>query len=295
MKEKKDSWKKIKKEDEFLDLSDYARSPALKIVDWLAKTRVSSLHVTFTYFFVGILAAFLFATGDYGDAVLAVICLQIKNLLDAVDGSLARAKDQKSQLGRFLDSIFDFFINLFVYLAIVYALIWKFEVSLVIPLGLAALLSATLQCSFFNYYMVIYRRLKCGDATSRIDESDSMSERSASPLLSFCHKIYLLIYGWQDLWMMKLDGFSHLLNPKTVRLTKTNEKLLHQTYLHKTFLTCVTALGLGTQLLLITIFALLNQLILYFWLIVVVGNLYWLGLIVYTHLSRRKFQISNNK
>ena len=168
------------------------------------------------------------------------------------------------------------------------ALVWKFEVSLVIPLGLAALLSATLQCSFFNYYMVIYRRLKCGDATSRIDESDSMSERGASPLLSLYHKVYMLIYGWQDLWMMKLDGFSRLLNPKTVRLTKINEKLLHQTYLHKTFLTCVTALGLGTQLLLITIFALLNQLILYFWLIVVVGNLYWLGLILYTNFTSRK-------
>ena len=87
--------------------------------------------------------------------------------------------------------------------------------------------------------------------------------------------------------MRLLDGFSKVGNPNELELTQANKKVLESTYLDKRFMTLVTTLGLGTQLLLICIFAVLNQLILYFWLIVTLGNAIWLTLTIWTHVKSR--------
>ena len=55
---------------------------------------------------------------SHGDLVAAALLLQLKTLLDNVDGALARATDQVTLAGRYLDTIADLVVNLAVFVAL---------------------------------------------------------------------------------------------------------------------------------------------------------------------------------
>src|ERR1700754_2098832 len=56
----------------------------------------------------GLVAAVVLARGDL---VAAAVLLQLKTLLDNVDGALARATGQVTLVGRYLDTIADLVVN----------------------------------------------------------------------------------------------------------------------------------------------------------------------------------------
>ena len=112
---------KVQSTDKFLDLSDYARPIARQLTRALVNTRITPIQITIAYTLIGLIAALLFATGIYLNSVIAGALLLVKSTLDAVDGSLARARQRPSRVGRFLDSICDYFINAAVFLGIAIA------------------------------------------------------------------------------------------------------------------------------------------------------------------------------
>lgn len=83
---------KVQADDKFLDLSDYGRPLARRLVRVLVNTPITPVQVTLTYTVVGSIAALLFARGGYVNGVAAGILLLVKSTLDAADGSLARAR-----------------------------------------------------------------------------------------------------------------------------------------------------------------------------------------------------------
>jgi phosphatidylglycerophosphate synthase len=95
---------------DFLDVSDYARPVARWLVRVLLPTSVTPIQVTLAFTVVGLLAAWLFAIDRW--LVLAGLLLLLKSALDGADGSLARARGTPSRVGRFLDSMCDFIVNL---------------------------------------------------------------------------------------------------------------------------------------------------------------------------------------
>lgn len=267
------NWLKVREEERFLDLSDYGRGLSLLLVKVLKDTWVTAHQVTFTFLLIGLLAAFFFSRGDYGTTLLGALFLQVKNILDGVDGSLARAKDRPSRIGRFLDTNADFLVNLCVYFAIAYALFGLTQNHTAFWLGGGALLFGMIQCSTFNYYYVTYRTITGGDTTSRIDERGSTfyKTRFKTAVLFILQKIYLVLYGWQDWFIGKLDTVGASIKPAPT----------------KGFLTTVTFLGLGTQILFLDLFALLGRPELFFYFILGPCNLFWVGLILYRTFSRR--------
>ena len=102
---------KVQPADKFLDLSDYARPIARRLTRALVNTRITPIQITIAYTLTGLTAAVLFATGTYLNGLIAGVLLLVKSMLDAVDGSLARARERPSRVGRFLDSICDYFIT----------------------------------------------------------------------------------------------------------------------------------------------------------------------------------------
>lgn len=194
--------------------------------------------------------------------------LQVKNLLDAVDGSLARARSTPSRVGRFLDSLADFFINLLVFVAIaprhpIFALL--------------ALLFATLQCSYYNYYSVVYRKQTGGDTTSRVDETENFALPGDNPhLLSFLKWLYAILYGWQDRLMQYLEK-------------ATMEGVSEPGEVSPSFLTLVSPLALGFQILLVTLWAFAGHPEYALWIFLVPMNLYWGFVVAY-----RRYQVEVN-
>nr|WP_183987565.1 CDP-alcohol phosphatidyltransferase family protein [Deinobacterium chartae] len=81
----------------------------------LARTRITPPQVVMFHTALGLLAAVLVARG--GGWVPALL-LQVKTVLDNADGQLARATDQTSELGRYLDTEMDLLVNAALFAAI---------------------------------------------------------------------------------------------------------------------------------------------------------------------------------
>jgi phosphatidylglycerophosphate synthase len=234
----------------FIDFSDYARPFAKALVQVLLPTPVTPIHITWAFTAVGFFASVLFAMNLY--LPLAGMLLLLKSGLDAADGSLARARNKPSRVGRFLDSVCDFAVTVMIFTGIA---IGTGQWLLCAMAGF----SLTLQCSVFSYYYVRYRAQTGGDQTSKVDESQSAAEDGDDPTtLRVVHGLYLLIYRWQDIVIDRIDQAIAPGKPVSPR-----------------FLTATTVMGLGAQLLFIAICAAFSQPLWAAWGFVIVFNLYW--------------------
>jgi phosphatidylglycerophosphate synthase len=222
---------KLPKNKSFIDVSDYARPFALALVKLLMPTKIGAYTITVSFLIVGVLASYLIYTDQ--NLILASCLILLKSMLDAADGEIARRRNEPSMVGRYLDSVFDFIINAL----LLYSISHVFELN--IWLMLLALLLFQLQGSIFNYYYLIKRHQVNGDLTSRIFEMEEPKPyaRDNVLLMKVLHKMYLLIYGWQDYLIYLLD--KNAINTKE---------------LPSWYLTLVSFFGLGFQLLIIAIF-----------------------------------------
>lgn len=226
---------KLPEDKKFLDLSDYARPFALALVKVLMPTRIGAYTITTSFLLVGFAASYLIYLNE--NLVLPAVLILVKSMLDAADGEIARRRNEPSMVGRYLDSVFDFIVNLLLFLSI--ALVFDQNILLMV----VALTLFQLQGSIFNYYYLIKREQVNGDLTSRIFEIEEPKpfERDNITVLKILHKLYLIIYGWQDFIIHKLDKGA----------IETKE-------LPGWFLTLVSFLGLGFQLLIIAVLLTLN-------------------------------------
>ncbi|MFA8342838.1 MAG: CDP-alcohol phosphatidyltransferase family protein [Rhodothermaceae bacterium] len=71
-------------------------------------TKLRPIHITILSFLMSIVSAYFFLQGDYKSILLAVLVFQISNILDNIDGLLARIKlGSGSVLGLVLDHTLD--------------------------------------------------------------------------------------------------------------------------------------------------------------------------------------------
>jgi hypothetical protein len=268
------SIQKLPEQARFHDLSDYARPLAGLIVSALLPTRVSPIHITLAYTALGLMAGGLFAAGTYGGGLMAGLLLLAKSALDAADGSLARARGRPSRVGRYLDSVCDFVVNLAAFGGLAFAEAGRTGSAWAYLVAGAALIVATLEGSVFNFYNVLQRRRAGGDPTSLLDEREAQPYPWDHPgLTAALQAAYLAIYGWQDRFVARLDRLATGIsanaptaNAPTANAPTANAPTANAPTANAptgeasaapsaAFLTATTALGLGTQLLVIAAFA----------------------------------------
>jgi len=258
---------KVPQPSRYYDISDYARPVALRIVRWLLPTPITSLQVTLAFIVVGLVAAYLFAVGSREAQIAAGLLLIVKSGIDAVDGALARARNRPSRVGRFADTLGDLLVNTCLFAGIIWAEYQRgADFGATLLLGIVALAAMTWQATVGNYFSVRYRIQTSGDTTSRIRET----EADAYPwdnarVLAILLFIYQFIYAWQDRLIAALDQ----------RILAGRRPMLAS----KAFMTATTVFGLGTQLAIITLFALIGRPVLAFWAFVGPLNAYWIFLL----------------
>jgi hypothetical protein len=214
---------------QFIDLSDYGRLPARWLAKSLQDTKVTPIHVTLLFGVFGLFACFFILKNHF---VLAGVCWVIKSILDAADGELARLKNTPSYTGRYLDSIFDVILNFFVL-----GCVWSVTGSSLL-VAVLAFLGLQLQGTLYNYYYVILRNEFDGDITSRINEKSSPEalpgeEQSHVDLL---YNVFNLLYRAFDQAIFYADS----------QATKKQ-------HFPRWFMTAVSALGLGSQILILAV------------------------------------------
>lgn len=225
---------KLPKEHQFIDLSDYGRTPARMIANYLKKTKFTPIDVTIAFVISGLIGIYCILTGYY---FLAAFFLIFKSILDAADGELARIKETPSYTGRFLDSISDIILNF-----IIFNVLW-WVTDTHYTWAFLAFFGIQLQGTLYNYYYVILRNKFEGDTTSRIFEVETPialpGEKQKHVTLLF--SIYIFLYGVFDKIIYALD--------KEAPNGKTFPNWL---------MTLISTFGLGFQLLLISLFLVLD-------------------------------------
>jgi phosphatidylglycerophosphate synthase len=273
---------KVPSSARFVDLSDYARPLAVWIARRLRDTSVVAPDVTVLWGVVGIVAAFCYAVGGYQYALLGAALMQVKNVLDAVDGSLARLQVRLSRVGRFLDSLGDAVVGVALYLALAIAVARERPVAHAAALAAAALVLSLLQGSVFNYYQVRYRQRRGGDRTSLVRERLTDYDRVyyedrplALGLLRQLIAAYNWIYGWQDVLVQRIDRWAAA--PLAARGQAEVAELLRD---DRRLLTVLSALGPGVQILILDLYTIAGYrhlglaLELFLWTIALGGTLY---------------------
>jgi len=220
---------KLPKQYQFLDLSDYGRTPARWIANSLKNTWLTPIHVTTLFIISGLLAI---ASIIYGYYFLAAFFLVLKSILDAADGELSRLKNTPSYVGRYYDSIADLILNFLFLLSFWYIGEQSFLFMLL------AFFLIQMQGTVYNFYYVILRNSVNGDSTSRVFEDKApiaLKGEKQSTVNSF-YKIYDILYIIFDKCMYLMDNKASQCKP-----------------FPKWFMTIVSFFGLGFQLLIMAV------------------------------------------
>ncbi|MEO8166920.1 MAG: CDP-alcohol phosphatidyltransferase family protein, partial [bacterium] len=186
----------------------FIRPAAGLIVRLLYRTIISPNQVTIASTFVGFAAAVLYVGGTQAHNLAAGLLITLKDILDSADGQLARAKNQYSRRGRFMDSIGDFFVNAFVFAAISTALyesshsVWN-----VIP-GIVGFFSLTLRVSYHVFYQTAFLHLNDRYTVNRLTEEVREEDLRQDAITLRLQTIFQWLYGWQDSLMKKIDEWS---------------------------------------------------------------------------------------
>jgi phosphatidylglycerophosphate synthase len=266
------------------------------IVRILYPTPVTPNQVTVAAIIIGICASYSYWVGNSYATVLAGVLVTFKDLLDSADGQLARAKNLFTRRGRFLDSIGDFVVDLLIFTAITLALYRVSGLASTVILGVAGFLGITLRVSYHVFYHVSYLHAHDQYQTNRLIEGISDEDRKGDPVALRLQQVFVLIYSWQDRMMMRIDDWSKSERKRTDGAK--GQEFDQLWYSDQAGLRISGFLGLGTELAILTVCSLLDNLTLYLWINILVMNGLLLAAVLYRRtilapsLSRRTISIT---
>ncbi|MFH2056518.1 MAG: CDP-alcohol phosphatidyltransferase family protein, partial [bacterium] len=218
----------------------------------LSVLRVPHEVVTGLSLICGLLSAYWF----YQSSLLfAAIALHLKDIFDACDGALARLTGRGHLIGRYLDSLGDFLVLTAVLGAIG---LRAAESSQIYYLwGASAIFATFIQCSFFNYYQLAYlerygvdRLSSQRDERNRGDLERQFPGSVARVAVTVLHRLYLIIYGWQDRLVAAIDNHLRKRTP-----TASDSRWFGS----RGFMIAQSALCFGTQIFVIIVAALIGR------------------------------------
>tara|TARA_B100000686_G_scaffold254963_1_gene266294 strand:+ start:691 stop:1584 length:894 start_codon:yes stop_codon:yes gene_type:complete len=247
-------------------------------VRWLYDKPVSANQITVISLVFGFISAGFYISSHSNPLIFGAIFLYGKLFFDNVDGPLARVRGETSRLGRFLDSFVDFVINVAVYVALSYYLVRHTGQAYWWAVGLVALLSCLIHCSLFVFYLVQYTTRVGSYDKNRVREALTETDYAAwkkgklPAFVFFLQNIHQWIYDWQDNLIERLDGIFK-------RLAGTEKD--DNWYLDKVFLALASPLCLCTNTMALIVFSLIDRLDVCFFLVVVGGNVYMLGITIW--------------
>ena len=197
------------------DISDelintYLLRPIAGLFVWaLYNTPITANQVTIASTFAGLVAAFFFLKGTSEAFLVAGLLMTLKDLLDSADGQLARAKQQYSRVGRFIDSIGDFLVDVAVFSAIGWVLYQSSGHWWMLLFALLGLVGISLRVSYHVFYQVNFLHVQKQYANNRISEEIQEEDLKKGGFELVLQKVFQSIYGWQDRLIERIDRWSY--------------------------------------------------------------------------------------
>ncbi len=266
--------------DEFINT--YLLRPVAGLIVWvLYYTSVTPNHVTISSIISGLVAASFYLKGTPEAFITAGLLVTLKDVLDSADGQLARAKQQYSRVGRFLDSIGDFVVDIAIFSAIGWTLCQSRGDWWMLILALFGFIGISLRVSYHVFYSVNFLHLQNQYTNNRITEELQEEDLRKGGLELILQRIFQFIYGWQDRLIMRLDAWS--------RRNQADRDFLRLWYSNTHGLRISGFLGFGTELFLLMLCSIFNQLEFYLYL-----NFFFMNGILVTCVLYRRVVLFRN-
>jgi len=177
-------------------------------------------QISIISFSIGLLASYLYLVGNF---LVAGTLVQLSSIMDGVDGELARARNQVSVKGGFIDTILDRVSNIFILISITLLLLFESGMEFsIIFIGFAAL-SADLLVTYLH--AVAQKDLKVHPAL--IGVIPPIASRDVRLFIIFLasliaiYNVDLLLYG---LFLMALLTYTYIIG-KFVELIRFIEEV----------------------------------------------------------------------
>jgi archaetidylinositol phosphate synthase len=218
------------------------------VVAALVPVGVSPISIVLSNGIAGLGAAIAIVRGDL---VTGALLLQVKSILDNVDGQLARATGRTSVLGRYLDTEVDLVANAALFAALGYETgSWG--------LAAVALAAATLLLSADYNADVLYRRSRGSDV---VTEPSAAGEGRLAVRLA---RVYHVVYGPQDRALQSLARrrLERVLRGVTDEQARERVELA---YHDRLTVAVLSNMGLSTQLAVLGVVLVLGVPALYLW------------------------------
>jgi phosphatidylglycerophosphate synthase len=257
------------------------RPLAGQVVRFLYPTRVTPNQLTIASTAAGCIAAAFYLAQQPALTAAAGLFVSLKDLLDSADGQLARAKELYSRVGRFLDSIGDFVVNLVVFAAMGAVLAKQTGSVWMWLLASAGFLGISLRVSYHVFYQTSFLHLLESYTTNRTTEEVKEEDLRGDPRALCLQRIFLVLYGWQDSLVVALDRWS-----SSGRLHSGHQ--LEKWYADRMGLYLSGLIGMGTELFVLMAFSLFNQLEAYLWWNTTVMNGVCLASVFYRRFKLRR-------
>jgi phosphatidylglycerophosphate synthase len=270
-------------------INTYLLRPIAGMIVWaLYDTPITPNQVTIVSILSGMTAAIFYLKGTANAFIVAGLLMTIKDILDSADGQLARAKQQQSRTGRFLDSIGDFIVDAAVFGSIGWTLYILKSDWLMLFLAFAGLIGISLRVSYHVFYQVHFLHLQKQYGINRIMEEVRYEDISNGGIELTLQYIFQFIYGWQDKLMARIDGWSMKSFRRLPDDEQSDPSEGNNMWYSDTLALRISGLfGFGTELFLLMVCSVFNQLELYLYL-----NLFFMNGILITCIAYRRFVLS---
>ncbi|MBE2219787.1 MAG: CDP-alcohol phosphatidyltransferase family protein [Ignavibacteria bacterium] len=281
-------------DNQFLNLQSFLFITSKQLTSFFFRAGVHPHQVILLSMLFGLAASLLIVQQNFFAVLIGVFLLFYKNVLDKVDGSLARAKGVDSRRGRFYDSISDFVVTLASFTAIADSLYRQYPSVWMIAAVYAAMISSMLQCSYFIFYQVSFIKLTGKNTVNRLIESVTEEDiHRQDGFTTLLQRIFQLIYGWQDKLFFEINRvlFARFSNTNTGKV-HSSEKIDAAWYGNKSFLTMASSLSIGTHIFLICFAALMRRFDYYIFVNLICMNLLLLLSVIFHYKSSKKQLIS---
>ncbi len=272
--------------DELINI--YLLRPAAAVVVWLLyPTPVTPNGVTVIAILLGFAAAATYLIGSPVAIAVAGLLVTAKDIFDDADGQLARAKQQYSRRGRFLDSIGDFAVDIVLFGAVTYVVYQSHPGNQTILMGVLSFFGITLRVSHHVFYQASFLHLEEKYKLNRIIEEVTEEDRKGDQVALRLQVVFNLLYTWQDKMMFTIDRWC--------KGDKVKDENQREWYGDRVGLRISGLLGFGTEFALLTICSLFNQLYLYLLLNIFLMNGIWLANVIYRRfvLAEKLFLVNH--
>ncbi|GAB6395370.1 MAG: CDP-alcohol phosphatidyltransferase [Bacteroidales bacterium] len=180
----------------------FYRPVGFYIARWLLPARITPNTVTVVSIVIGASAGYFFHFNDAIHNVCGILLLLFANILDCVDGQLARLSGIKSPIGRILDGLAGdlWFTSVYVGLALRLSLLYGTYIFF--PIAVLSGFSHLLQANITDYYKTLHLYFISREKGAEFQTFEQVRARHKATRPGL-YKVFYLLYGLYSLLQIK--------------------------------------------------------------------------------------------